>query len=514
MSENNSPDLSQIGLYFLRVVQSKILPMLRTFCMSVIFSSMPLFSFANGPKVIVVGAGIAGLTTAYRLHKAGMDVELYEARARVGGRIFTAKINGHIAELGGQNINDGGEAFNLHRLIDELGLQCDSSRINLKHSYFNGKELISMSEVLKGKNIDPNTLKNQLRKLALTCCNIAEILGEIVDPHSSLYKILAVRMAAYEGEAVEKLSPLYIGTLFHMFLGVIDSAKENKEEQPYINRVTITGGNAMLPLKIGEALDSRLHLNMPLVKVAKTRDNLFHLTFKNGKQVEANILVLAMPCSVYEKIIFEDDLIASEKLEAICKIQYGTNAKVILPFTPLAAKTTGLVVADENISSFDCAKQLLTVYYTGKTSLFCPATVANPYRQVEFMIETSFTKDCLPITPPIYAEDQINLSYDCPVGYSWPNDPYAKGSYAYITMGQEDLLTATVKENGETFKALFAPIQQQLYFVGEHTSILSDVPGTMEAACESGERIARAILQTHLSSLPLFTEISSKKARD
>lgn len=34
----------------------------------------------------------------------------------------------------------------------------------------------------------------------------------------------------------------------------------------------------------------------------------------------------------------------------------------------------------------------------------------------------------------------------------------------------------------------------QIYFAGEHSSILSEVPGTMEAACESGERVARAIL--------------------
>jgi monoamine oxidase len=76
------------------------------FCMSVIFSNM---SFANSQKVVVIGGGIAGLTAASRLQQEGMDVHLYEARNRIGGRIFTAKMNGRIAELGGQNITDGGE---------------------------------------------------------------------------------------------------------------------------------------------------------------------------------------------------------------------------------------------------------------------------------------------------------------------------------------------------------------------------------------------------------------------
>ena len=94
-----------------------------------------------------------------------------------------------------------------------------------------------------------------------------------------------------------------------------------------------------------------------------------------------------------------------------------------------------------------------------------------------------------------YRLQEGGLSYKEPIGYSWPNDPYAKGSYSYIASGQESILTSTEIRKGETFKTLFAPIEDTLYFAGEHTSILSEVPGTMEAACESGERIARAILQ-------------------
>ena len=91
------------------------------FCMSMICASSSGFAAEERPKVVVVGAGIAGLTAAYRLHNEGVDVHLYEARNRVGGRIFTVKVNGRIAELGGQNIGDGGEAVHLIRLINELG---------------------------------------------------------------------------------------------------------------------------------------------------------------------------------------------------------------------------------------------------------------------------------------------------------------------------------------------------------------------------------------------------------
>ena len=92
--------------------------------------------------------------------------------------------------------------------------------------------------------------------------------------------------------------------------------------------------------------------------------------------------------------------------------------------------------------------------------------------------------------------------YGRPVGYSWPNDPYVKGSYSYIAPGQDTILTATNKVEGETVKTLFSPIDQTLYFAGEHASILQDVPGTLEAACESGERAARMIAKRLQCDLP------------
>ena len=41
---------------------------------------------AAAPRVVVVGAGLAGLTAAYRLKQAGINAQLHEASDRVGGR--------------------------------------------------------------------------------------------------------------------------------------------------------------------------------------------------------------------------------------------------------------------------------------------------------------------------------------------------------------------------------------------------------------------------------------------
>ena len=456
---------------------------------------LPLSSEKINPKVIVIGAGIAGLTTAYRLQNAGVNVELYEARSRVGGRIFTATIHNRIAELGGQNLCDGGKRFNnLHRLIDEFGLELTSSRIYLKHSYFTKQSLTSIKKILKEKRIDPEIIKKQIDKLALSSSNIQEVLEGMVDKEDPLYKILSVRMAAYEGGTIDKLSPLYAETLFHMMLGGICSThQKNIEEDSYVDLVSIKGGNALLPEKIAKNLASKLHLNMPLVKVIKDKNGLYTLTFKNGKEVKSDLLVLAIPCSIYKQITFGEGVISPHKLNAIQNVQYGENAKIMVPFTTPPPNTDGLI-GDKIVSFFDSLEQILTVYYTGQSSLFSSETITNAYAEARPMIEMGFGKNCPPFNPPQYAQDQSNLSYDGPIGYSWPNDPYARGSYSYIASGQECILTATETEDGEVFKKLFAPIQKSLYFIGEHASILSEVPGTMEAACESGERIARFII--------------------
>lgn len=456
----------------------------------------PKLSNADSPKIVIVGAGIAGLTAAYRLQNAGLNVHLFEARNRVGGRIFTATINGYVAELGGQNINDGGGAVHLNCLIDEFDLQRVYTRIPLKFIYFDGTDLIPITD----QKINPEILAKRLNDLAHKHRNMKEILDELVNPQDPLYKFLAVRLAAFEGGNIEKLSPLYTETLFHILLGGI-SATLPANPEPVVDLMTIEGGNSLLPQRMAEVLGSHLHLNMPLTKISKTPSASYQLTFQNGTKEEADILILAIPCSVYEQITFENAIIPPERLQAIKNIQYGENAKILVPFDSVPLRKEGLI-SDQRICFFNPKEQLLTIYHTGATSLFSTDCIADTYAQARPIMEKSFA-NCPPFDPPQSAKDEANQSYVGPVGHSWPNDPFAKGSYSYIAAGQERLLRETQVIHGETFKTLFVPIDSSLYFAGEHTSIFLDAPGTMEAACESGERIARAILKHAFRALEL-----------
>ena len=102
--------------------------------------------------VAVVGAGIAGLTAAYRLKRKGYRVVVYEASERAGGVIRTERREGYLAELGPNSMVAGGPAVT--ELITQLGL--DSSRVEAQ------REAKKRYIVRKGKLVALPTSPSQL----------------------------------------------------------------------------------------------------------------------------------------------------------------------------------------------------------------------------------------------------------------------------------------------------------------------------------------------------------------
>jgi putrescine oxidase len=90
--------------------------------------------------VVVVGAGIAGLTAAHDLHRAGRDVVVLEARDRVGGRVWNTELGGQPNELGGQWIAPYQRA--VHDLLEELGLELFPAHRDGERLYVDGAHTV------------------------------------------------------------------------------------------------------------------------------------------------------------------------------------------------------------------------------------------------------------------------------------------------------------------------------------------------------------------------------------
>ena len=77
---------------------------------------------AAGERVLVVGAGIAGIAAAVDLQASGLDVVVLEARNRIGGRIWTDRRWGFPLDLGASWIHGSASANPIWRLRNDLGL--------------------------------------------------------------------------------------------------------------------------------------------------------------------------------------------------------------------------------------------------------------------------------------------------------------------------------------------------------------------------------------------------------
>jgi NADPH-dependent 2,4-dienoyl-CoA reductase/sulfur reductase-like enzyme len=72
--------------------------------------------------VVIIGAGLAGLTAAREVTKAGYSCVVLEARARVGGRTYTHTLDKGIVDLGAAWINDTNQS-QIFALAEELKLE-------------------------------------------------------------------------------------------------------------------------------------------------------------------------------------------------------------------------------------------------------------------------------------------------------------------------------------------------------------------------------------------------------
>ena len=448
----------------------------------------------DDPRVVIVGAGIAGLNAAYVLKKAGVHAHIYEAGSRSGGRMLSARnllAPGLVTELGGEFI-DSSHA-DILTLAQEFGLtlldrQADSEA-NLHTAYFFGGRHYSERQVVEAfrplaKRIskDAATLgavidyKNPGNAVALDTLSVGAYLDKI-DAHGWMREFLKVAYITEYGLDEGEQSAL---NLINMISTDV-SAKKIQVFGDSDERYKINGGNASITEHLTQRLGDQVQLGYRLEALHR-RGTGYTLSFQTPNQslrdVRADYVLLALPFSVLREVRMTLDL-PNHKTKAIQELGYGTNAKMLLGTTQRLWRKlaySGEVFSDQPFQfAWDNSQGQagvaggLTLFSGGKAGVEVGHDTAQHQAQrLMAGMERVF--------PGVRATLNSKVAR-----HHWPSAPYSKGSYACYRPGQWTSIA------GAEFEAV-----GNLYFAGEHCS--THFQGFMNGGAETGRRAAQAML--------------------
>jgi monoamine oxidase len=449
----------------------------------------------SNARVVVVGAGLAGLTCAYRLMQAGVDATIHEANLRVGGRCWTRRndfMEGQMAEHGGELIDQG--HTRTRQLAQELRLPLD----NLLAAQPNGTESIYSFDgsyySYRDATADLKTVWKKLhRDLSEasypTLYNLSTPRGRQLDQmsiidwikesvpggrQSRLGQLLEVAYTIEYGAECEKQSALNL-----LYLLGYNSPGQFSLFGASNEKYHVRGGNDRIVSTLTSVLGSRLVTGSALVAVKRTAGGRYALTFQSGatvSEVIADKVVFALPFSILKNSVALGQAgFSALKMTAIDELAMGSNSKLNVQFKRrhwVSLGCAGDTYADTGYqATWETTRAQpgtagILVGYTGGT-LADEIGTGTPASQA-----TKFLSQLEPVLPGITAQHNGLATVDC-----WRDDAFTRGSYSYWQVGQYT-----------KFAGIEGVQEGNAHFCGEHTSI--DAQGYLEGAVETGERAA------------------------
>ncbi len=290
---------------------------------------------AINKKVIVLGAGISGLTTAYLLHKDGYDVTILEKNDKVGGSIETVIENGLLFDRGPNSALETTPL--IAQLVDELNLSEQFIYANKKGN----KRYILRNNKLHALAISPLAFiksklfsgKAKLRLLKEPFVgksrdgyyqSIAEFVTRRLGQEFLDYAINPFVAGVYAGNpedlsvksAFPKLYALeeeYGGLIVGTIRSIRKRKKRKEQSKPSAKILSFKDGMKVLPEAIANHLGNRVKLNAEVVSIRKTADGNYGVTYNEGEQsltLLTDIILSTIPAYTAAELFghFEDGI--------------------------------------------------------------------------------------------------------------------------------------------------------------------------------------------------------------
>ena len=432
-------------------------------------------------KVVVVGAGFAGLACAHELSKAGYVVTVLEARPRLGGRVISYNmVPGKVSEGGGELVGSNhphwmayakefGLTFNEIPEGTDEQLMLDGKVLTKEEAEKLHAEMDAATETLNepAKMIDEEQPWRTSGAKAMDAMSMADWMASL-SCSALAKKALRAWFEADETVALEKMS----------YLAFLTMIKGGGVERYWTDSETCrcAQGNQALATKLAAGLDVRLNTE---VKALAHGGSGVIVTYGDNKHMEADDVILAVPPTMWKKIHMTPALPVEIMPQMGVGVKYLTAVKGRYWRQTAAGRGTDSL-SDTDISmtweSTEGQAEGAGINTPAVLTAFSGGPAADHLRSRQRADMAAFMQKHMEALLPGFGENRTDNTRFM----DWPADPWTLASYSFAAPREITTIGKRLYDGGE-----------HLHFAGEHMSYR--FVGYMEGALDSGASLARRI---------------------
>jgi monoamine oxidase len=437
-------------------------------CMSNACDNLTLEKSSNKKRIIVIGAGLAGLAAARKLQQQGNEVIVVEARNRIGGRIWTStKWTDMPLDFGATWIHGvtGNPLTNLAEEIKSTRLITNYDRAityNLLGKPLSNSEKARMDELRK--QVFKALTKAQNNEANISIRQAVEPLIQQFDSSTEAYRFINFILNS-------EIEHEYSGSAARLSTRWYDNDKKFKGDDVFF----VQGFKS-----ITEFLANELQIELgQVVKEIQWHQSPIRVTTQKTEFV-ADHVVVTLPLGVLQaqQVVFSPKL-PPDKQNAIAKLGMGVLNKCYLRFEeafwPTDVDWIGYV--SEKHGEWT---EWVSFMRASNIPVLLGFNAADRGREIESWSDRQIVESAMQTLATIYG-----LDIPKPIDYQitrWATDPFSLGSYSYNPVGTEPSMR----------RDLAAPLKKLVFFAGEASN--QDYFGTAHGAYFSGLRAAQEIL--------------------